>query len=137
MELPSRVRPAGHLIYMVTVEVMKTCVAVGLESTPELLQMQAGMFTLAICGVGEPHRRRCLFAGWSVVPHISPQSAGLGLAVAGGEHWHRSIVGVQLAAGEHVLLNGVYQRTEQVARSSHPAGQRGARYLNPLAGINL
>jgi hypothetical protein len=44
---------------------------------------------------------------------------------------------MKLAACEHVLLNRVHQRREQIACSTHPAGQRGALDLNTLAGVDL
>jgi hypothetical protein len=48
MKLAPCMGPAGGLIYMVTVQVMKARVGVGLESAREVLQMLAGMFALAI-----------------------------------------------------------------------------------------
>jgi hypothetical protein len=40
---------------------------------------------------------------------------------------HCLIVGVQLAAGENMLLNGVHEWAEQLARSTNPAGQCGVK----------
>jgi hypothetical protein len=44
---------------------------------------------------------------------------------------------VQLAAGENVLPDRSDQRIEQIAGGTHPAGQRGAGYLNTLTGVYL
>ena len=137
VELAPGMGPAGRLVYMVAVQMMKSGIGIGLQGAGEVLQMLARMFTLAIFRVGEPDSGRGLFARRPVVAHISPETSGLGLAVAGREHRHRRIVGMQLAAGEHMLLNRIDQRGEQIAGCTNPAGQRRARDLHSLAGINL
>ena len=78
-----------------------------------------------------------MFASWPVVAHIGPESACFGLAVTGCEHRHGRIVGVQLVAGEHMLLDRVDQWSEQIACGADPASQRGARDLDTLAGVDL
>jgi hypothetical protein len=122
MELAPRMCPARGFVDVLAIEVMKARVGIGLQSTLERLQMLAWMFALAICRVCEPDRRRGLIACRSVIAHVCPQPASLGLAVARSEHWQRRIVGVQLAAGENMLLNRVNQWTKQVAGCSDPTG---------------
>lgn len=39
MEFPSRVRPAGHFIYMLAVQVMENSVAVRLESARQIIHI--------------------------------------------------------------------------------------------------
>jgi len=70
------------------------------------------MFALAILRVGEPDGRGCIFACRSVIAHISPETSRFSLAVAGSQYGHRSIVGMQLATGKHMLLNRIHQRAE-------------------------
>ncbi len=43
-----------------------------------------------------------------------------------GEHRHRRVVGINLVRGEHMLLHGVDQGSEQLTRRADPSGQRGA-----------
>ena len=137
VELAPGMRPAGGLIDIVAIKMMKAGVGICLQSALEGLQMLAWMFALAILRVCEPYCGCSLFAGRSVIAHIGPEAAGFGLAVARREHRHGRIVGVQLAAGQNMLLNRVYERVKQIACSAYPAGQRGARDLNTLAGVNL
>ena len=60
--------------------------------------MTARMFSLAILRVREPNRwRSCNLR--PVIAHIGPEPAGLGLAVAGCEHWNRRVVGMNLGCG--------------------------------------
>jgi len=48
VELAPGMRPAGRLIYMVAIQMMKARISIGLQSSSEVLQMLAGMFALAI-----------------------------------------------------------------------------------------
>jgi len=73
----------------------------------------------------------------TIIAHIGAESTGLGLAVARCKHRHGCIVGVQLAAGKHVLADRVHQWTEQIAGCPNPAGQCGARDIHALTGVNL
>ena len=92
--------PAGDLIHIATVvEMMKSCVGIGLQCTFEVLQMQSRMFTLAIRRVSEPDGWRGVFAGRSFIANISPEAASLRLSVAWSEHRNRRIVGMNLACG--------------------------------------
>src|SRR5580704_10010278 len=96
VELAPGMGPAGCLIYMVAVKMMKARVGIGLQGSGEVLQVLAGMFTLAIRRVGEPEGRSGLFARRPVVAHIGPEATGLGPAVAGREHRHGCVISVKL-----------------------------------------
>src|SRR5215472_2000802 len=137
VELAPGMGPAGCLIDLVAIKMMKTGIGVRLQGTVEALQVLTWMFAPAILRVSKPDRRSSLFPGRPVIAHIGPQTTGLSLAASGREHRHGRIVSVQLAACKHVLADGVHQRAEQIAGRTHPAGQRGTRDLYPLAGIDL
>src|SRR5579863_1204643 len=137
VELAPGMGTAGRLIYMVAVEMMKARIGVCLQGSGEVLQMLAGMFTLAIRRVGEPDSGSSLFVCRTVIAHVGPESTGLGLAVARCKHRHGGVVGVQLAASKHVLADRVHEWAEQIAGCPNPAGQCGARDIHALTGVNL
>src|SRR5580692_8908582 len=113
MKLAASVCPAGDFINgAFAVQMMEPCIGVCLQATLERLQMLPWMVALAILRVREPHGWRGIFAGRSVVTHISPETPGLGLATARGKHRHRRIVGMKLGSSEHMLLNRIDQRSE-------------------------
>jgi len=64
------------------IERMKTRISIGLQGATEALQMTLRMFATAIGREGEPCRWRCCICAGTTVAHISPESPGLGLAVA-------------------------------------------------------
>src|ERR1035438_4837111 len=109
VKLAPRVRPASCFVDIIAVKVMKARISVGLESALEGLQMLAGMLALAVFRVCEPNCRRGLVASRPVISHVGPETASPGLPTAGREHGYGRIVGVQLAAGEDMLLNRVHQ----------------------------
>ena len=138
VELAASVCPAGNFIdRAIAVEMMEPGIGVGLQAALEVLQMLPWMLALAILRVREPDSRRSIFAGGPVIAHISPETPGFRLATARRKHRHRRIVGVKLGSGEHMLLNRIDQRSEQLARSTDPSGQRGALDLNSLASVDL
>src|SRR6266567_5331839 len=113
VELAACMRPARDFINgAIAVQMMEPCIGVRLKAALEVLQMLSWMLALAIFRVREPHGRRGIFAGRSVVTDISPETSSLGLAAARREHRHRRIVGVQLGTGKHMLLNRIDQRSE-------------------------
>ena len=136
VELASGMCPTRGLVDVFSIQVMKACIGIRLKSALEGLQMLAGMFPLAIRRVRKPYGWRSLFTSRPVVANVCPEAARLGLAVAGSKNGHGRVVGVQLAAGENMLLNRVDKRTEQIAgarlpsrpewsaRSQLPAGHR-------------
>src|ERR1700733_5832982 len=99
--------------------------------------MLPGMFPSAVFRICEPDGWRRVFTAWPVVAHVCPETSGFGLAVTRREHWDGSIVGVQLAATQHMFLNRTHQRVKQITCRANPSSQCGARYLNPLPGVNL
>src|ERR1700692_2634517 len=95
VELAPGMSPACNFVDgAVSVKMMESGVRIRLQCTRIILQMPSRMFALAVFRVSEPH-------GWSsgitcrtIIAYVGPQSAGLGLAVAGSKHWNRRIVGV-------------------------------------------
>src|ERR1700733_4294005 len=83
VELAPGMRPAGCLIDMVTVQMMKAGIGISLQSAGEVFQMLTWMFPLAVRRVGEPNGGSRVVACRPVVAHVGPKPAGLGLAVAG------------------------------------------------------
>src|SRR5215472_6278995 len=112
VELAPGVRPAPGFINVLAIKMVKTSEGVGLESALESLQVLPRMFALPIFRVCKPYSGSSRFAGRPVVAHIGPESAGFGLAVTGRKHGDRSIVGVQLATSENMLLDGIHQRSK-------------------------
>src|ERR1700743_3846088 len=108
VELAPCMRPAGCLIDMVTVEMMKTSIGIRLQSAGEVLQMLAWMFSLAVLRVGEPNGGSGVVIGRPVVAHVGPKPASLGLAVAGCENRQRGIVSMDLAAGKDMLADRLH-----------------------------
>ena len=137
VELAPGMCPAGCFIYMVAIQMMKARIGIGLQGSGEVLQMLSRMFSSAVFRIGEPDRRGGLLARRPVVAYIGPEPASLGLAVAGREHGHRRIVGMELAAGKDMLADGVNQRAEQITGCAHPAGHGRTRDLHSLTSIDL
>src|SRR5579883_713405 len=101
---------------------MEACISIGLQSPGEVFEMLSRMFSSAVFRIGKPDCRSSLLACRPVVANISPEPPGLGLAVAGREHRHGCVVGVELASGEDMLADGLDQRTKQIAGCTDPAG---------------
>ena len=59
---------------------------------------------------------------------IGPQVSAMCLLVAWLEHRHRRFVGMQHAAAEYLLPQGIDQGLQLHAAHAHPGAQRGARY---------
>src|SRR5579859_5673798 len=97
VKLPAHVSPAGSFLdATVTVEVVESGIAIGLQDAVEAAQVLAWMFASAIRGEAEPHRRWCLVARRPVIAHIGPQTSGFGLPRSGSQHRKRRVVGVYL-----------------------------------------
>jgi hypothetical protein len=95
------------------------------------------MFSLAIFRVSKPNCGSSLRAGWPFVPHISPESAGLGLAVAGSKHRNRGVIGMNLGRQQYVPSDLLDQRSQQLAGRAHPTGQSGATQINAFTGKDV
>src|SRR3569832_2912088 len=99
---------------------MEACIGISLQSSGEVLQMLPRMFSSAIFRIGEPISGSLLLACRPVVANIGPEPSGLGLAVAGREHWYGRVVGMTLAAGKHKLADGLNPRIEQITGGTNP-----------------
>ena len=101
---------------------MKARVRIRLQCTRVILQMPSRMFTLAIFRVSEPYGRSSGITRRTIIPHIGPQSACLGLAVAGSKHWNRRIVGMDLRCSKNVLPDLIDEGSKQLTGCADPAG---------------
>src|ERR1700743_2902123 len=108
VKLAPCMRPAGCLIDMVTVEMMKTSIGIRLQRAGEVLQMLAWMFSLAVLRVGDPSGGSGVVHRRPAGPPVGPRPAGLGLAVAGCENRQRGIVSMDLAAGKDMLADRLH-----------------------------
>ena len=81
------------------------------------------MFSFTIFRISEPYGWSGLKTCRAIIADIGPQPAGLGLAVAGGKHRNRCVVGVDLRSCKDVLANLIDQWSKQLAGSAHPAGE--------------
>src|SRR5271167_3051062 len=87
-------------------------ITVGVDDPAEVLQMCLRMLALAVGRVEEQRRWRPRAGEWPLIANVGPQPAGLGLAGARREDWHRGVVDVQSVAGEDVAGEGVDQRLQ-------------------------
>jgi len=95
--------------------VLKAGVRISLQDTLKGGEVLPAMLALAIFRVREPDCGRCIDTSRSIVSDIGPEAPCSGLAVAGREHGERRVIGVQLGAGEHMLLDGIDERAQQLA----------------------
>src|SRR4051794_35540545 len=103
-ELTAHVSPAcGFLHAAIGVQRVEPCIRIGLQRTFELCQMLVRMLARAVRCIREPNSRRYHLPCWTVIPHIRPQPSRPGSAFTWFQHGHRGIVGVQLAATDHML----------------------------------
>ena len=113
VKLAACMRPARDFIdSALAIQMMEPGIGVCLQTALEVLQMLPWTLAFAILRVREPNRRRYIFTCWPVVAHISPETAGLGLAAARRKHRHRCIVCVKLGSCKHMLPNRIDQRSE-------------------------
>ena len=99
--------------------------------------MFAAALALAVGRVAIEHGRRCRPGMRALVTQIDPQPAGLGLAVAGRQHGHRRVVGMDHGARHHVLANAISERAQQPRRLAHPVGQCAAIEIEAVARVDL
>jgi hypothetical protein len=97
VELPPCVSPTCCLANPASViQMVKTGIRVGLQRAREIPQVLAGMLTLAIRREDEPYAGRSVLAYRSIIAHVGPEPARLRLPIAGLEHRHRRVLGVQI-----------------------------------------
>jgi hypothetical protein len=111
-ELAPDVRPTAGLDDVAAGEqLLKPGIAVGVDDAAEVFEMGPRVLTLAIGRVEEQRCRGPFTAKRSLITHVRPQSASLGLAGARRQHRHRRVVDVQRVRGDD--LGG--QRIDQVS----------------------
>jgi hypothetical protein len=69
--------------------------------------------------------------------HISPRSAGAGLAGTGCQNPDRGVIGVQLLGAQSVIAQRVDQRIDERTTGSAPVGERAALNMHLIAGMDL
>src|SRR3974390_2133311 len=85
VELAPNVRPTSDFLNaaILFIELIESSIGVCLQPALKLPQMPLRMFALAIRGVREPNRRGRGVTRRAIIPHLSPQSSCLGLAMPG------------------------------------------------------
>ncbi|SFU81850.1 hypothetical protein SAMN04487955_109187 [Halomonas korlensis] len=68
---------------------------------------------------------------------IGPEVGAVRLLLAGGQHQHRRLVGMQHRLAEQQVAQGIDQRLEPYAADADPLGQGGARNRDTGAGEDL
>ena len=130
-------RPTGRLGHLRLVKPSISGVAVGLQQTLEAGQVRPWMLALAIGAVAIQHRRWRETGERPVITNVAPQSSGLRLAQAWGQHRHGGVVGVQPVRRHHMRRDGIDQRAQQRRRLANPVRQRRAIQIDPVTGIDL
>jgi hypothetical protein len=130
--------PAGGLADPVADEQpVEPGIAVGVDDTPEVLQMRLWVPALVVGRVEEQRRRRAGAGERPLVANIGPQPPGLGFARARRQHRHRRVVDVQGVASEGIGRQRVDQRLQRRRRGADPAGQGRGFQVDTLAGEDL
>src|SRR5262249_58738707 len=138
VELPARVCPTGGQYDLAPRgQPLESGVTVNLQNAAESFEMRGWPLRLAVGAVKIDGGRRIGPAPGPVVARIDPQSAHLGAAAAGIEHWDRRIVGKDLARPEDVSGETRVQRLQPPARATDPARQRRAVNLDAAPGETL
>ncbi|VVE58437.1 hypothetical protein PHO31112_05319 [Pandoraea horticolens] len=137
VELAPRMRPARSFDDIAALaNLLVAAIGIGLKRAFELGQVLLRMLALAVRGVGEPDCGRRGVARVPVIAHIDPQPSRLCLAVAGSEHRHRGIVGMQFRGRHHVSAQCLDQRLQQVRTVAHPFRQQRAIQSHAFACID-
>src|SRR5262249_35032047 len=116
---------------------LESGVTVNLQNAAESFEMRGWPLRLAVGAVKIDGGRRIGPAPGPVVARIDPQSAHLGAAAAGIEHWDRRIVGKDLARPEDVSGETRVQGLQPPARATDPVRQGRAVNLDAVPGENL
>lgn len=109
---------------------------IGLQRSPEVLQMGLWIFTSPCETVCKPDRRRLLRAGRPVIPNVCPQTRDTGLAIAGLEYRYRRVIGVDLRGGHHVTANDLYEWPEQCTALADPVRECRTAEFHAVARID-
>ena len=130
--------PAGSLAHAVLdVQAVEAAVAVGLQRAAEVLQVRPRVRSFPGRRIAIERRRRIGAGGRTIIPHVHPQPAGLGLAPPRIEHRHRRVVGVDLRRRDHVAADQLGQRRHQPGDAADPIGERRALQVDALPGVDL
>ena len=115
VELASGMSPTGCFVDASGIEVLKARISIGLQGPLKGAEVLPGMLALTIFRVREPDCWRSIDTGWPNGSDIGPEATGSGLAVPRCKYGKRGVIGVQLGAGEHMLLDGLDERAQEFA----------------------
>jgi hypothetical protein len=110
-------------------------IGVGLQDAGPPLQMLSRMLAAAVARIIEHRRRRRRSREWSIVAHIRPTSADVGLTF--GQHRHRGVIGVQPLAGKDMGFDPLENRLHHGAGRAHLIGQGRETQGHTLPGVAL
>jgi len=137
-DLAAEMCPAGNFADPVPlVELVVTGIAVGLKQTGEGLELALRMNAASIGGEPVPDQGRSSRARGAIIDDIGPQPGLRGLALAGHQHRHRRIIGVQLAGLQAFFADTGDDRIEQRSGLACPTGEGRAVDIDPLRRHHL
>jgi len=121
VEVSSHVSPARRLHATVLVELIESCIGIGLKYAAKLLQMPLRIFAFAIRRVSEPNRRRSLVARRSLLATVGKLTAPVMLLQAANDY---SLASTQAMADDlsrlsKAHLRKVYPPTGETANDGH------------------
>jgi hypothetical protein len=103
-----------------------------MHPTAIFCEMILRVLTLSISREAIPAGGRSIAAPRTLVPPIGPQPRRRGLAGAGRQHLHGSVVGEDRLSGRHVPPDGIGQRLQKRRRLANPVRQRRAVQVQPV-----
>src|SRR3546814_3996792 len=104
-------------------ELVVSGITVGLEKAGERRDLALRMDAAAIGGEPIPGERRGGGARRAIIDHIGPEPRLCGAALAGHEHRHRRVVGVELGGLQSFLADAADDGIEQMPGRAPPAGE--------------
>ena len=136
-DLAPEVRAAGDLDDAAAAQPVIARVGIGLEEAAKAGEMGQRVRSGAVWREAIPDRARCRAAGRLIVGRVHPQPPGSGFALAGVEHRHGRVVGMDLVGLEHFVADAADDGGEECRSLSGPARQRRAVDVEPLRGHHL
>nr|WKF60901.1 hypothetical protein HUO10_005423 [Paraburkholderia busanensis] len=109
---------------------------IGMQCSPEVLQMGLWMFAGSCGTVREPDCRLVLRAGRPVIPNVRPETCSAGLPIAGLAHRYRRVIRVDLRGCHHVTANNLYEWPEQRTALADPVRECRTAEFHAVARID-
>jgi hypothetical protein len=137
-DLAAEVRPASDLLDATSlVQLLISGITVGLEKAGEQPQLALRMDAAAIGREPIPGERWGDGARRAIIDDIGPEPRLCGAALAGHEHRHRRIVGVELGGLQSFLADAADDGVEQMRGLARPPGEGGAIDVDALRRHHL